>query len=347
MSENSKIEWTDHTFNPWEGCQKVGPGCDHCYAEARNARFGGGTAINWGPGAPRRRTAASNWRKPLQWNTKPFFECPDCRWRGHDAASVNGFPTCPNVRCASLELIRTRPRVFCASLADVFDTDVDPAWRRDLFDLIELTPNLIWLLLTKRIGNAFREISRARSHDWLMGRDNVWLGATVVNQAEAERDIPKLLQVPARVRFLSMEPLLGPVQLDRLQISDERELDVLRGEASSTAQHVAVRPSKTGTRVDWVIVGGESGPGARPMHPAWARHLRDQCAAAGTPFLFKQWGEWLPEPDAQEYLAPLTPTSTLHVWPRGRPNYSNRVGKKSAGRELDGRTHDGFPRSTR
>ncbi|MBB6103213.1 protein gp37 [Paraburkholderia bannensis] len=269
------------------------------------------------------------------------------------------------MQCASLELRRTRPRVFCASLADVFDTDVDPAWRRDLFDLIELTPNLIWLLLTKRIGNAFRELSRARSHDWLMGRDNVWLGATVVNQAEAERDIPKLLQVPARVRFLSMEPLLGPVQLDRLQISDERELDVLRGRTGSTAQHFVFRP-KTGDRVDWVIAGGESGPGARPMHPTWPRMLRDQCAAAGVPFLYKQWGEWTDE-DWGEHAgyqdtAGVLPSGEFELMSKGySPPFDqherlmagnvrldgrmlmDRVGKKNAGRLLDGRTHDGFP----
>ncbi|MGF6547187.1 protein gp37 [Paraburkholderia youngii] len=126
MSQNSKIEWTDHTFNSWEGCQKVGPGCDHCYAETRNARFAGGTPINWGPGAPRRRTSAANWRKPLQWNAQ------------HDEFFAKH---------------GRRQRVFCASLADVFDNEVDPLWRRDLFELIERTPDLDWLLLTKRIGN--------------------------------------------------------------------------------------------------------------------------------------------------------------------------------------------------
>jgi protein gp37 len=123
MSANSKIEWTDHTFNPWEGCQKVGPGCDNCYAEARNARFGGGQAVNWGPGAPRRRTSIANWQKPLAWN------------RAH---------------AAFLAEHGRRQRVFCASLADVFDNAVDPAWRADLFQLIEATPELDWLLLTKR-----------------------------------------------------------------------------------------------------------------------------------------------------------------------------------------------------
>ncbi|MBP0589317.1 phage Gp37/Gp68 family protein [Paraburkholderia sp. LEh10] len=306
MSENSKIEWTDHTFNPWEGCQKVGPGCDHCYAETRNARFAGGTAINWGPGALRRRTSPANWRRPLQWNKAhaEFF-------------AQHG----------------RRQRVFCASLADVFDNAVDPAWRRDLFDLIELTPNLIWLLLTKRIGNVFEMVARARSHDWLAGRDNVWLGATIVSQAEADRDIPKLLKVPARVRFLSMEPLLGPVQLDQFHPTREPVLPpLIEG-------------------VDWVIVGGESGHGARPINPAWARSLRDQCAAAGVRFLFKQWGEWMPA-DADD-CDPGIGNRRL-MWSDGVA-YSEQdgqraaalmahVGKKAAGRLLDGRTHDQFPR---
>jgi protein gp37 len=135
MSENSKIEWTDHTFNPWEGCQKVSPGCDHCYAETRNARFAGGTAINWGPGAPRRRTSPANWRKPPQWNKThaEFF-------------AAHG----------------RRQRVFCASLADVFDNAVDEQWRADLFALIRATPNLDWLLLTKRIGKRARNARPSR-----------------------------------------------------------------------------------------------------------------------------------------------------------------------------------------
>jgi protein gp37 len=224
--------------------------------------------------------------------------------------------------------------VFCASLADVFDTDVDVAWRRDLCDLIELTPNLNWLLLTKRIGNAFREISRARSHDWMLGRDNVWLGATIVNQEEAERDIPKLLQVPARIRFLSMEPLLGPVRLDRLVHGDESDLDVLRGQIVPTTQHLVGWPQKTGDRVDWVIVGGESGPAARPMHPQWARSLRDQCAAARVPFLFKQNGEWVSVSD-------VAGAGVHHQFEDGAT--VRRVGKRAAGRTLDGETHDGFP----
>lgn len=285
MSENSKIEWTDHTFNPWEGCQKVGPGCDHCYAETRNARYAGGTAVNWGPGAPRRRTSAGNWRKPLAWN----------------AAHAEFFAQHGR-----------RQRVFCASLADIFDNAVDPQWRREVFDLIRATPNLDWLLLTKRIGivqRLFDECHMDRpdggsGYDWPA---NVWLGASVVNQEEADRDIPKLLAVPARVRFLSMEPLLGPVDLRQAHFAPVRL-----------------------PRVDWVIVGGESGPGARPMHPAWARGLRDQCVAAGVPFLFKQWGEWAPIGERRSILG-----CTLYDM--------EHVGKKAAGRQLDGCQHDGYP----
>lgn len=316
MSENSKIEWCDHTFNPWEGCQTVGPGCDHCYAEARNARFGGGSAVNWGAGAPRRRTSVANWRKPLAWNAahERFF-------------AAQG----------------RRQRVFCASLADVFDNAIDPAWRRDLFDLIVDTPNLDWLLLTKRIGNVQQMVQAATLCDLLPS--NVWLGATIVNQEEAERDIPKLLAVPARVRFLSMEPLLGPVDL----VSSGALWSDMNG-------NIVDAPSRGLRGVDWVIAGGESGHGARPMHPDWARSLRDQCAAADVPFLFKQWGEHSlaydrdrDDPDYRrcDRMARL-PGRWInlaggHGFNGERVHYAERVGKKAAGRLLDGRTHYEFP----
>ncbi|RKE35236.1 protein gp37 [Paraburkholderia sp. BL23I1N1] len=311
MSKNSKIEWTDHTFNPWEGCQKVGPGCDHCYAEARNARFGGGVAVNWGPGAPRRRTSPANWRKPLAWNAvhREFFE-------------AHG----------------RRQRVFCASLADVFDNAVDPVWRRDLFDLIELTPNLNWLLLTKRIGNVFDMVARARAHDWLAGRDNVWLGATVVNQDEADRDIPKLLDVPARIRFLSIEPMLDTVDV---QAAVKRVCRQCKGmgivQMSDDGGYWTDCACERASGLHWVICGGESGQIARPMHPDWARTLRDQCKSGGVSFLFKQWGEWAPAPEVITASGPL-----FHRFDDG--TWMQRIGKKAAGRQLDGRTHDEFPR---
>jgi protein gp37 len=341
MAENSSIEWTDHTFNPWEGCQKVSPGCDHCYAETRNARFGGGIAINWGPGAPRRRTSPSNWRKPIAWNRAhaEFFAA-----RGR------------------------RQRVFCASLADVFDNAVDLLWRRDLFRLIADTPNLDWLLLTKRIGNVptmLRHIGVER----LPG--NVWLGATIVNQEEADRDIPKLLAVPARVRFLSMEPLLGPVDLSRW-LDPNGTCCMRESPCEGCPAHAA--PHR---QLDWVIVGGESGHGARPMHPDWARSLRDQCAAAGVAFNLKQWGEWhtaaytmsTGEPTFQQFATFDQWVNKASTWINGGicldsdgrqlqigadfmrardegkfpVTIMHRVGKKAAGRQLDGRTHDEFP----
>ncbi|HYN54362.1 MAG TPA: phage Gp37/Gp68 family protein [Methylotenera sp.] len=319
MSENSKIEWTDHTFNPWEGCTKVGPGCDHCYAETRNARYAGGQSINWGAGAQRRRTSQSNWNKPVKWNKESdaFFA-----EHGH------------------------RQRVFCASLADVFDNEVNDAWRVDLFQLILATPNLDWLLLTKRIGNVATMAPRLWMRDgW---PSNVWLGATVVNQMEADRDINKLLRIRASVRFLSIEPLLNAIDLSQY-------LDLIQYEENSTWGRRNI--GHLHDMVDWVIVGGESGAGARPMHPDWARSLRDQCVAANVPYLFKQWGEW----------AEITPVAggdlggdmrkgkTRIVKSHGENDghfqrgdvLMSKVGKLKAGRLLDGVTHDGYPVVTR
>ncbi|MCL4631584.1 phage Gp37/Gp68 family protein [Burkholderia sp.] len=345
MSENTKIEWCDHTFNPWEGCQKVGPGCDHCYAESRNARFAGGTPVNWGPGAPRRRTSPANWRKPFAWGAAhaEFF-------------AAHG----------------RRQRVFCASLADVFDNAVDPAWRVDLFDLIRSTPNLDWLMLTKRIGNVRPMLSEALSIAqhygirgtlanwlacWVDGEPpaNVWLGATIVNQAEADRDIEKLLMTPARRRFLSMEPLLGPVDLrawfDPTGVCCMREMQSCEDCPADapwihgpTTQYAEDGTGFSSPEIDWVIVGGESGHGARPMHPEWPRDLRDQCAADGVPFLFKQWGEWLPVEPNGAAISGCGVTPVREPAFRFMANHHfTKVGKRAAGRHLDGRTHDEFP----
>lgn len=359
MSENTKIEWCDHTFNPWEGCQKVGPGCDHCYAETRNARFSGGQAANWGPGAPRRRTSDANWRKPQAWNKQAYWQCP-CGWRGTEREmqpwddGFGAWASCP--RCHRGAFSATRARVFCASLADVFDNQVPEVWRRDLFKLIAETPDLDWLLLTKRIGNAGDMIANAllqqpglESHVPRWPWPNIWLGATITSKEEACRDIPKLLAVPAKVRFLSMEPLLGPVSFEGMFANPA---DVRDGTNALEA-------------LDWVIVGGESGPGARPMHTAWARSMRDQCQAAGVPFLFKQWGEWLPwhhfgcagvdDPPEQtkfktmEFIAgEWIDVGYPDCWASKDGEIDDmqcvgRVGKKAAGRLLDGVEHNGFP----
>lgn len=246
----TKIEWTHFSFNPWIGCQKVGPGCDHCYAESWDARGLQQRETRWGPHAARTRTSAANWRKPLAWNR---------------AAAAAG----------------ERHRVFCASLADVFDNHASilPEWRDDLWRLIEATPNLDWMLLTKRPGNIGNMLPVPFDFDRLY--PNVWLGCTVVNQAEADRDIPKLLAVPAKVRFLSAEPLLGPVDIERVYMD---KIDCVFGETANMPG------------LDLVIVGGESGPGARPMHPDWARSLRDQCNAAGVAFFVKQLSSGRPKP---------------------------------------------------
>ena len=330
MSENTKIEWCDHTFNPWEGCQKAGPGCDNCYAEARNARFSGGQAINWGPGAPRRRTSEDNWGKPTKWQAKaPEFMAQHGR----------------------------RQRVFCSSLADVFDNAVSVQWRISLMRLILETPDLDWLLLTKRIGNATEMLdvafrgALAQRERWAdVIPANVWIGATVCNQAEADRDIPKLLATPARVRFLSIEPMLGPIDLG-LRCENSSNDIVMDPETGAFECCKACDYTGIGNAIDWVICGGESGSGARPMHPDWARSLRDQCAAAAVPFLFKQWGAWI---GADQDACPYGPPASRWMWGDGTPfSYRGpagdgpllcRAGKKTAGRLLDGIEHNAYPK---
>lgn len=314
MAEHTNIEWCDATFNPWIGCTRVSPACDDCYAaRSTPARTLG---IAWGEGAERHRTSESYWQQPLKWNAKAARES-------------------------------RRIRVFCASLADVFDNQVPVQWRRDLFDLIEATPNLDWLLLTKRIGNARRLYAAAYLDSARPWPANVWLGATVVDQVEADRDIPKLLRVPAKLRFVSIEPMLGPINLREVH-SDICEIDALTGD------HGVLRPlrGRSDAKVHWVICGGESGPNARPMHPSWARSLRDQCWAAGVPFLFKQWGEWLPvETDApgdgEAYAVADDGTerelSGRLAWCAFERQEFLKTGKKAAGRLLDGVTHNGFP----
>lgn len=301
MVENSKIEWTNHTFNPWIGCTNIGPGCDHCYAETLAHRF---QMAEWGTGKPRLRTKEHYWNDPIRWNKQA-------------------------------EKVGVRARVFCASLADVFDNEVDPAWRDDLFALIRKTPWLDWLLLTKRVGN----VRKMLPADWGTGYSNVWLGITVVNQTEAERDIPKFESIPTKVRFLSMEPLLEPVKLNSLSVDHGGRMNALLHD-----------------RIHWVIVGGESGKDARPMNPVWVRNLRDQCAEFNVPFLFKQWGEYFPgQPFATESRGN---GGCQMYWPDGKIGdgdfFTNGglagqlllVGKKKAGRILDGRTWDGYPTQT-
>ncbi|OCC01739.1 hypothetical protein BA190_27650 [Labrys sp. WJW] len=283
MAENTKIEWADHTFNPWLGCTALSPACDHCYAEGW-ARRAGKPELWEGE---RRRTSASNWQQPLKWNRQ---------------AEAEG----------------RRFRVFCASLADVFDNQVPSRWRDDLWHWIEMTPHLDWLLLTKRPQNIAKMLPTADigCRPWGDGWSNVWLGTTAEDGERYRRNWPALAKVPARTRFVSYEPALGP--LGQLCID--------------------------GQVPDWIICGGESGPNARPMHPDWARRVRDDCEIMGIPFLFKQWGEFLPQDmrDATGFEWVLGHSDPrVHDWPDGTG--SLRLGKKRAGRSLDGIQHDGFP----
>lgn len=309
MTRNSRIEWTDHTFNPWVGCTKISPGCDHCYAETWAKRSG---MVEWG--GPRRLTSDANWQQPFKWNR---------------AARAAG----------------RRDRVFCASLADVFDNEVPQEWRDRLFLLIDMTRGLNWLLLTKRIGNAARMLQETcyRIHPvgGMLAWPHVWIGATVVNQEEADRDIPKLQATPAAVRFLSCEPLLGPIDL---AYAANQECKHEQGYMEPDTGAWICRQCEENFEIngiDWVIAGGESGHHARPMHPAWARGLRDQCIAACVPFHFKQWGAWLPSDQAASNRWTAEHDDAFHDWPDGL--HSLHLHKKDAGRELDGRTWDQFP----
>lgn len=286
--ENTAIAWCNHTFNPWEGCQRASPGCENCYAETRDRRFTGGK--HWGPNGVRRVTSASNWHQPRKWNTEA-------------------------------EKAGKRARVFCASLADVFEDRpelVEP--RARLFALIAETPWLDWLLLTKRPENMVRLAPAAWADGWPA---NVWAGTTVEDQRRADERIPLLLEVPARVRFLSMEPLLEAVALgewierydhcsscatenepqDEDQCPECGKTGTListwgdaqaqryrSGERHDPDSEAGRRDMDEGPGISWIIVGGESGPRARPFDFAWARSVVAQCKAADVPVFVKQLG---------------------------------------------------------
>lgn len=247
MSEHTGIEWTDHTFNIAWGCMKVSPGCQHCYADTLSSRYGFDV---WGPASTtaRRTFGEKHWAQPLAWNR---------------AAERDG----------------VRRRVFCCSMCDVFeDHPTIDAERAKLWPLIRATPWLDWQLLTKRP----ERIAANLPDDWGEGYPNVWLGTSVESQQYADERIPALLAVPARVRFLSCEPLLGPVDLDEYLPSPWG--------CGGSSRNPDCAECGVSSGIGWVIVGGESGPKCRPMETAWADAIQQQCEYAHVAFFLKQLG---------------------------------------------------------
>lgn len=274
MGANTGIQWTHtpradgtmapgFTFNGWEGCQRVSDGCTNCYAETRNARFHAkptGGATHWGPTAPRLMRSESYWKQPLKWNR-------DAKREG------------------------VRARVFCASLSDVFEDRpdlIEP--RARLFRLIEECDSLDFLLLTKRPEN-MRRLASVWGDEW---PSNVWAGCTVEHQEAAEKRILWLCEVPAKVRFLSCEPLLERVDLRSIDMGRALGRVPLQHDPTVTLDaltgHMKGPDDMTDLRVHWVIVGGESGREARPFEIEWARRVIDDCKATGVPVFCKQMG---------------------------------------------------------
>lgn len=326
MSDNSAIEWTDATWNPISGCTKVSSGCDNCYAE----------------------TFAERWR-----GTKGhYFE------HGFDVQLR------PNKLDQPLRWRKPR-RIFVNSMSDLFHDQVPDEYIARVFAVMAMAPRHTFQVLTKRhgrmrsllssdgfwttVGSSGRGVAFERASGrypssgpmsltpdssawghWTAANPlpNVWLGVSTENQQWADIRIPALLDTPAAVRFVSAEPLLGPIDLIG-QLCETCDANMEAPQCNACYRRWRVRPGRD-NRIDWVIVGGESGPGARPMHPDWVRSLRDQCQAGGVPFLFKQWGEYIPE----VVPAPLSGLG-IQSW--------RRVGKKAAGRELDGREWNQYP----
>lgn len=370
MARDSKIEWTDDTFNPVIGCAKVAAGCQHCYAERMSARIVSRKWDTEAAGGVRVRTSETYWNDPIRWNRKA-------------------------------EKAGIRRRVFCASWADVFEDFAGPiVWRdgrpvinrwseapytmndvrADLFRLIDRTPWLDWLLLTKRPQNIRRftydawtekvgghvSQNEGDGRQW-KPRPNVWLGTSIAVQADADANIPALLKCRelSPVLFLSCEPLLGPVNLKLGSVKcphcglEHAKFGTAYCVGCSRRIYEDARPRE----IDWVIAGGESGPHARPMRPAWVRSLRDQCKSASVPFFFKQWGEWgavmyplggAADRAINEPNEGLFGKCSFGEW-HGDGEFVEgclcdagqstvvKVGKQAAGRVLDGVTHDQMP----
>jgi len=329
MGDKTKIEWAEATINPVIGCSKVSAGCDNCYAERMAGRLANIPATH------------DAYSKVVWWmhNTdgSGFFQ-----WNG-----ITAF-----VESALDKPLRWKKprRIFVCSMGDLFHESVDFYWQAQVLSVIAECQHHTFMVLTKRPHIMADFFSR---HEVLDYCPNLWLGVTAENQQAADERIPILLQTPAAVRFVSVEPMLGPVDLR------------LRGNCShcfkyGNQYHIAHPCEQCGYQggvlpIDWVIAGGESGPGARPMQPEWVRGLRDQCQGVGVPFLFKQWGEWQECPSFKEM-----DKTTIMMDYYGRKINANerfdpvvgdrllsRLGKKKAGRLLDGVTWDQFPEGRR
>lgn len=318
MSEETNIEWCDATWNPWIGCTKVSPGCANCYAEARSKRFG---QDNWGKGKPRTRTSAAYWKQPLRWNWLNPMSCPECgaslttkRQRGSGVPLVVEMCKCGSQKRPVDKGVRKR--IF-PSLCDWLDEEAPIEWLADFLKLIHDTPNLDWLLLTKRPENWRERLALALTcvmthypatddrflpakmvENWLNGKPppNIGLGVSVEDQQRADERIPELLKIPAKVRFLSAEPMLEEIKLP--VYTNFKSAHRWMGNPEATAG------------IDWVIFGGESGPGARRCNVEWIRSGIRQCQAAGVPVFVKQLGAFPARdlsadiPEADERCAP-------------------------------------------
>lgn len=336
MADRSAIEWTDATWNPVRGCSRVSAGCQRCYAERVAARFSGSG-------------------QPYEGLIHPSTQ----GWNGK-------IKLVPDALVQPLRWQRTR-FIFVNSMSDLFHENVPDNFIAAVFGVMAAADHHYFQVLTKRHERALRwfqwmqDATEAKLHECLKGAigyhhpkrpaidqvtwplPNVWLGVSVEDQAAANERIPLLLQTPAALRFLSCEPLLGPVDLRSLAaVPHNAPVDALNDRTLQGFQRCVDHapgyclPGCSGRwgKIDWVIAGGESGPGARPMHPDWARTLRDQCAAARVPFFFKQWGEWVSVSEAEG-------PGAHHQFPDGAT--VRRVGKKHAPHTLDGVEHHAFP----
>lgn len=341
MADGTKIEWTDATWNPITGCAVVSPGCTNCYAMKLT-----GTRLKHHPtraGLTTDSKAGPVWNGQVRFNESMLLD--PLKWR--------------------------RPRmIFVCAHGDLFAENVPDEWIDRVFAVMALAPQHTFQVLTKRPERMRDYVEhvcngRARYTKWasrgleiakaaqaaetvppMWPLPNVWLGVSVEDQKRAEERIPKLLDTPAAIRWISAEPLLGPIDLtDACQ--GNWFFDALRGTRWHDDPDCALQTEKFSPGLDWVVAGGESGHGARPMHPDWARSLRDQCAAAGISFLFKQWGEFGPAfgPDlmptglrwsGEAQRAVARGTATVEQATR-------RLGKRIAGRLLDGVEHNAFP----